>query len=49
MYLGVSVVSKEIDCADRIVYGTRIYKAFVVSARASECVFFILKLEYCPD
>ena len=37
--LGVSVVSKEIECADRIVYVTRIYKAFVVSARASDCVF----------
>ena len=24
MYLGVSVVSKEIECADRIVYGTGI-------------------------
>ena len=37
--LGVSVVSKEIECADRIVYGNRTYKAFVVSARASDCVF----------
>ena len=37
--MGVSVVSEEIECADRIVYGTRFYKAFVVSARASDCVF----------
>ena len=32
--------SNEIKCADRIVYETGIYKAIVVSARASECFFF---------
>ena len=35
----VTIVSNEIKCADRIVYGTGIYKAVVVSARASECFF----------
>ena len=30
--LGVSVVSKEIECADSIVYGTGILKAVLVSA-----------------
>ena len=39
--LGVSVVSEEIECADRIVYGTGIYKAVLVSAKVSECVFSI--------
>ena len=34
--LGVTIVSKEIECADRIVPETGIYKAFVVSARAKE-------------
>ena len=37
----VTIVSNEIKCADRIVYETRIYKAVVVSARASECFFFL--------
>ena len=37
----VSVVGKEIECADRIVYGTGIYKAVLVSAKVSECVFSI--------
>ena len=48
--LGVTFVSKEIECADKIVYETRIYKAVVVSTRAGECFFFyILKWNYCPD
>ena len=38
--LGVTIVSNEIVCADRIVYGTEIYEAVVVSVRASECFFF---------
>ena len=36
--LGVTIVSKEIECADRIVFETGIYKAVVVSARAKECL-----------
>ena len=39
--LGVTIVSKEIDCADRIVYENRIYRAVLASARASECFVFI--------
>ena len=39
--MGVTIVSKEIECADRIVYETGIYKADVVSARARKCFFFI--------
>ena len=35
---GVTIVSKEIECADKIVSETRIYKAVVVSARAKECL-----------
>ena len=46
---GVSAVSKEIACADRIVYGTGIYKGVLVSAKVSECVFSILKWKDCPD
>ena len=38
--LGVTIVSNEIECSDRIVYGTGIYEAVVVSARASECFIF---------
>ena len=34
---GVTIVSKEIDCADRIVHETGIYKAIVVSTKESEC------------
>ena len=34
---GVTIVSKEIDCADNIVHETGIYKAIVVSTRESEC------------
>ena len=34
---GVTIVSKEIDCADKIVLETGIYKAIVVSTRESEC------------
>ena len=37
----VTIVINEIKCADRIVYETGIYKAVVVSARASECFFFL--------
>ena len=37
--LGVSAVSKDIECVDRIVYGTRIYKGVLVSAKVSECFF----------
>ena len=33
-----TIASKEIECADRIVSETRIYKAVVVSARAKECL-----------
>ena len=47
--LRVTIVSKEIECADRIVYETGNYKAVVVSTRAGECFFYILKLNYCPD
>ena len=36
--LGVTIVSKEIECADRIVSEIGIYKAVVVSARAKECL-----------
>ena len=36
--LGVTIVSKEIECADRIVFETGIYKAVLVSARAKECL-----------
>ena len=47
--LRVTIVSKEIERADRIVYETGIYKAVVVSTRAGECFFYILKLNYWPD
>ena len=48
--LGVTTVSKEIECADRIVDETGIYEAVVVSARPSEFFFFyILKWNYFPD
>ena len=48
--LGVSAVSKEIECADKIVYGTGIYKCVLVSAKVSECVFFyIMKWKDCSD
>ena len=46
---GVTIVSKEIKCADRIVYEIGIYKAVVFSARDSECFFYILKWKDCPD
>ena len=38
--LGVTIVSKEIECADRIVSETEIYRTVVVSAiyRAKECL-----------
>ena len=32
----LTIASEEIECADRIVYETGIYKADVVSTRASE-------------
>ena len=35
--LGVTIVRKEIECADRSVSKIGIYKAVVVSARAKEC------------
>ena len=38
---GVTIVSKEIDCAERIIYENRIYRAVLASARASECFVFI--------
>ena len=38
---GVTIVSKEIGCAERIVYENRIYRAVLASARASECFVFI--------
>ena len=34
--LGVTIVSKETECADKIVSETGNYKAVVVSARAKE-------------
>ena len=36
--LGITIISKEIECADRIVSQTGIYKAVVVSDRAKECL-----------
>ena len=36
--LGVTIVSKEIECTDRIVSETGIYRTVVVSARANECL-----------
>ena len=40
--MGVTIVSNEIECADRIiVHGTGIYEAVVVNARVSECFFFL--------
>ena len=47
--LGVTTVSKEIECADRIVDETWIYEAVAVSARPSEFFFYILKWNYFPD
>ena len=43
--LGVTIVSNEIECADRIVYETGVYEDVVVSARASECFIFFLNIE----
>ena len=43
---GVTIVSLEIERADKIVYETGIYKAVVVSARASECFFFFYILKW---
>ena len=38
MYGGeVTIASKEIDCADRIVHETGIHKAIVDSTKESEC------------
>ena len=39
-----TIVSQEIERGDIIVYETGIYKAVVVSARASKC-FFLLYIE----
>ena len=36
--LGVTFVSKDIECADKIVSETGIYKAVIVSAGAKECL-----------
>ena len=47
--LGVTTVSNEIECADRIVDETGIYEAVVVSARPSKFFFYILKWNYFPD
>ena len=41
---GATIVSQEIKRGDIIVYETGIYKAVVVSARASKC-FFLLYIE----
>ena len=37
--IGVRAVSKEIECFDKIVYGTGIYKGVLFSAKVSECFF----------
>ena len=42
--LGTIIGNKDIEGADRIVYETGIYKAVVISARASEC-YFILNIQ----
>ena len=42
---GATIVSQEIERGDIIVYETGIYKAVVVSARASKCFFFLLYIE----
>ena len=47
-----TIVSEEIERGDIIVYETGIYKAVVVSAKASKCLFFffyILKWKNCLD
>ena len=48
---GATIVSQEIERSDIIVYETGIYKAVVVSARASKYFFFfcILKWKDCLD
>ena len=44
--LGVSTVSKEIECADRIIVDeTGIYEAVVVSARPSDFFFLYFEVE----
>ena len=43
--LGIIIGNKDIEGADRIVYETGIYKAVVISARASECFYFFLNIE----
>ena len=43
--LGIIIDNKDIEGADRIVYETGIYKAVVISARASECFYFFLNIE----
>ena len=47
--LRVTIVSKETEFADRIVYETGISKAVIVSTRAGECIFYILKLNVLID
>ena len=44
--LGITIISKEIECADRIVSQTGIYKAVVVSARAKECVVIVMNYPF---
>ena len=39
--LGIIIGNKDIEGADRIVCETGINKAVVISARASECFFFL--------
>ena len=41
---GVTIASKEIDCADRIVHETGIHKTIVDSTKESECY----DCPYCP-
>ena len=43
--LGVNIISKEIECADTIVEENGIYRAVLVSARASECFFIYIEVE----
>ena len=43
---GATIVSQEIERGDIIVYETAIYKAVVVSARASKCFFFFYILKW---
>ena len=40
----LTIASEEIECAHRIVYETGIYKADVVSTRASEFFFIYIEI-----